>query len=67
VAAAPQGPKAVSNVIANVTAEGVVFTAVAATTPDTVDIDLDTDNDGTGDVDCGTDVDLVTPGFAIDG
>jgi NaMN:DMB phosphoribosyltransferase len=57
----------VSNVIANVAADGVIFTAVAATTPDTVDIDLDTNNDGTGDFDCGADVDLVTPGLAIDG
>jgi MSHA pilin protein MshA len=69
MAAAPQGPKAVSNVIANVTAQGIIFTAVAATAPDTVDIDMDTDNDGVADAggDCGTDIDLVTPGFAIDG
>jgi MSHA pilin protein MshA len=67
LAVAPAGAKAVSNILANLTSEGVIFTAVAATTPDTVDIDLDEDNDGTGDFDCGADIDLVTPGVAIDG
>ncbi len=67
MAVAPAGAKAVSTILANLTSNGIIYTAVAATTPDTVDIDLDSDNDGTSDFDCGADLDLVTPGVAIDG
>lgn len=66
IAQSPRGPKTVNEVINNTAASGVVFTFVDAAT-DLVDIDLDEDGDGLSDYDCGTDVDLVTPGLAING
>jgi len=60
IAQAPRGPKTVATVIANTVADGVTFAAVAGP-PTLVDIDL-TD----GPFDCGADVDLVTPGLALD-
>lgn len=66
IAQTPRGPKAVSTVTTNTIANGVVFTYVDLPT-DLIDIDLDEDGDGLGDYDCGDDIDIVTPGLAING
>ena len=66
IAQTPRGPKAVSTVITNTIANGVVFTRVEGS-PDLIDIDLDEDGNGSGDYDCGADIDIVSPGLATNG
>ncbi len=59
IAVAPRGAKTVAAVIVATATNGVTYTAMGGI-PNLVDVDL-TD----GPTDCGVDVDLVTPGLAI--